>query len=306
MSVLSEINQLVKIAQNAPKKSPQDAQTAQVTEQSPQTPKKVMDAEDFNSELKKRLAVMSDSNGWYKTQKRKKAWNKDQQEQMNSWARYIKAVRKSKSATYEQQQKALHLSDMLVKTYGTKPNYDGIMPDLKAKYGKGVSINEHTGGLEVKGKPDVAMPLFNPEVPTEIKNYWALNSPDNIKKLLVSGDSMSQEHYDQVEQDLQSNLTRGSNGEYAVSNRNWVDLAPGISIRPRMVRGRNGNMVVDPADQRVMKRYRRYKSDGSTAADRLPTEVRINGKSYVRVNGRLISFDRYVESLYPRSKTIYR
>lgn len=270
MSVLSDINQFVKIAQKAPAKS------------SNTTPK-VMDQADFSQELKKRLAVMNDPKGWYKTQH----WDKDQKDQMNSWARYINSVRKNPQATVEQQREALRLSDMLVETYG-KPNLDRMMPELIDQYGD--DVKKVKGGVEITRQQDVAI---NPEETKELREFWISQVPED-KKI--------KKNIDQLGVDLQRDFTVGSNGDHAVLDRNWKELAPGISIRPRMVRDQNGGVVVDPADQRVIDRYRKYKDVGSTASKRLPTIIRRNGKTYVRVNGVYYDYNTYVKSRYSRTK----
>lgn len=205
--------------------------------------------------MKQRADVLNDRNGWYRQQQRNGAWTDDQKAQMNSWARYIKTGRDNPNATLEQQQRGLRFADMLVKTYGTKPNFDKQMPQLKARYGADVRINPQTGGLEITSTRNVYMPFHNPEVAPEVRDYWASQVPRDVKRMLGLGrshESMSDEQYNQAVQDFQRHLTVESNGEYGVLDRNEIELFPGVSIRPRMIKGKNGKMMVAPADQRVI------------------------------------------------------
>lgn len=240
----------------------QPAKPAQPAQAAP-TP---MSQRDFRSQITNNLKALKDPNGYYKQQQAAGNWDQSQIDDMSSHARYIKAVLNNPNATLQQQKDALRRSRYLSSAYGTAPKYNN-MPAIKAKYGDQATINPSTKGLEVKGK------ISEEDIPAEAQDFWKQHAKGR-------------------------DLAVGSRGQIGVNSNDWVELAPGVRMKPRMVLDQNGKLVMDSADKAVIDRYRRNKQSGIRAIDRVPTVVYkgtgVNRQPYIRVNGRLIPYDQYM------------
>ena len=259
-NIIYEINMLVKSAQ-----ATGPAPTAPATSMAPVGRRSNPYQDLANSNIKR----LTDKNGYFYTQYRNNQWSPAQRNVITSKLRGIKHIRDNPNATPEDWQRAAKWSDELMQQYGTPQN----MASVQRRYGNDATFSQDNG-LQVRGQVD----------PLNITNRGLTDeqverNANALTNYAFTGQTPVAER--------QRTWTVGSNGQDAVFNKQWTEVAPGISIRPRMV-AHNGEVSMDQADQRLIDRYRQYGAPSVPRMYRAPT-----GRMYVSQNGRAMPWSRW-------------